>query len=342
MAYIGNKPTVGNFQICDAISVVNNQAAYTMQVGSVNVSPETANHMIVSLNGTIQKPNSSFTVSGAVITFSSNLVTNDVIDFIQILGDVLDLGVPSDATVTSGKIANDAVTLAKMASGTDGNIISYDASGNPVAVATGSAGQVLTSAGAGAPPTFAAASSGLTLIKTQTVSSNVSSVDFVNGTGGCVIDSTYEYYIVRFSGVRFNALGGIAGRIGTSGGFISASDYHQNEASLLSNGNAWVLNQEETKNSFRVSDRRYTATTAGFSVNGEVRFYNMSSTSLYKGYWMEAVGFGNSASEVSYIVGSGMLEDNTSKGSANDRIQFLPLSASSIASGSFTLYGVKK
>ena len=245
-------------------------------------------------------------------------------------------------TIATAQIADNAITLAKMASGTDGNIISYDASGNPVAVATGSAGQVLTSAGAGAPPTFAAASSGLTLIKTQTVSSNVSSVDFVNGTGGCVIDSTYEYYIVRFSGVRFNALGGLAGRLGTSGGFISASDYHQNEASLLSNGNAWVLNQEETKNSFRVSDRRYTATTAGFSVNGEVRFYNMSSTSLYKGYWMEAVGFGNSASEVSYIVGSGMLEDNTSKGSANDRIQFLPLSASSIASGSFTLYGVKK
>ena len=46
------------------------------------------------------------------------------------------------------------VTLAKMASGTDGNIISYDASGNPVAIATGSDGQVLTSAGAGQPPAF--------------------------------------------------------------------------------------------------------------------------------------------------------------------------------------------
>ena len=40
MAYIGKEPTVGNFQVCDAISVVNNQAAYTMQVGGVNVSPE--------------------------------------------------------------------------------------------------------------------------------------------------------------------------------------------------------------------------------------------------------------------------------------------------------------
>ena len=114
MAYIGNKPTVGNFQICDAISVVNGQAAYTMQVGSVNVIPQSANHMIVSLNGTIQKPNSSYTVSGSTITFSSNLSTGDVIDFIQILGDVLDLGVPSDATVTSAKLASTSVTAAKL------------------------------------------------------------------------------------------------------------------------------------------------------------------------------------------------------------------------------------
>jgi len=110
MAYIGTKPTIGNFQICDAISVVNGQAAYTMQVGSVNVIPQSANHMIVSLNGTIQKPNSSFTVSSSTITFSSNLSTGDVIDFIQILGDVLDLGVPSDATVTAAKLNNDIIS----------------------------------------------------------------------------------------------------------------------------------------------------------------------------------------------------------------------------------------
>ena len=117
MAYIGSKPTIGNFQICDAISVVNGQAAYTMQVGSVNVIPQSSNHMIVSLNGTIQKPggaNPSFTVSGSTITFASNLVTNDVIDFIHILGDVLDLGVPSDATVTAAKLGANSVTAAKL------------------------------------------------------------------------------------------------------------------------------------------------------------------------------------------------------------------------------------
>ena len=83
MAYIGKQPVVGNFQVCDAISVVNGQAAYTMQVGSANVEPENANHMLVSLNGILQKPGSSFTISGATITFASNLATGDVIDFID-------------------------------------------------------------------------------------------------------------------------------------------------------------------------------------------------------------------------------------------------------------------
>ena len=85
MPYIGKQPTVGNFQVCDAISVVNGQAAYTMQVGGSNVEPENANHMLVSLNGILQKPGSSFTISGSTITFASNLATGDVIGFITLL-----------------------------------------------------------------------------------------------------------------------------------------------------------------------------------------------------------------------------------------------------------------
>ena len=108
--YIGKTPTVGNFQVCDAISVVNGQAAYTLQVGGVNVAPESANHMLVSLNGILQQPGSSFTISGSTMTFASNLATGDVIDFVQILGNVLDLGQPSDDTVTAAKLNNDVIS----------------------------------------------------------------------------------------------------------------------------------------------------------------------------------------------------------------------------------------
>jgi len=114
MAYIGKTPTIGNFQKCDAITVVNGQAAYTMQVGGTNVSPESENHMLVSLNGILQAPTDSFTVSGSTITFASNLSTGDVIDFIMILGNVLDLGVPSDNTVTNAKIVDSTIALGKL------------------------------------------------------------------------------------------------------------------------------------------------------------------------------------------------------------------------------------
>ena len=110
MAYIGKEPTLGNFQKCDAITVVNGQAAYTMQVGGTNVSPESENHMLVSLNGILQAPVDSFTISGSTITFASNLQTGDSIDFIMLLGNVLDLGVPSDNTVTAAKLNNDIIS----------------------------------------------------------------------------------------------------------------------------------------------------------------------------------------------------------------------------------------
>jgi hypothetical protein len=70
------------------------------------------------------------------------------------------LGTPASGVLTNctglptAGIVDDAVTLAKMAAGTAGNVLTYDASGNPAAVATGTAGQRLTSNGAGAAPTF--------------------------------------------------------------------------------------------------------------------------------------------------------------------------------------------
>ena len=67
---------------------------------------------------------------------------------------------PTAAPLTSSDVADDIITLAKMAGGTDGNIITYDASGDPAVVATGSDGQVLTSTGAGSPPAFEALSAG--------------------------------------------------------------------------------------------------------------------------------------------------------------------------------------
>ena len=70
--------------------------------------------------------------------------------------NIVDSGTLADDAVDSDQLADNAVGLAQMAGGTDGNIITYDTSGNPAVVATGTAGHFLKSAGADAVPTFAA------------------------------------------------------------------------------------------------------------------------------------------------------------------------------------------
>lgn len=62
--------------------------------------------------------------------------------------------------VSGGVIADNSVGLGQLGSGTDGNLISFDANGDPVMVGTGNANQVLTSNGAGAAPTFQNVASG--------------------------------------------------------------------------------------------------------------------------------------------------------------------------------------
>ena len=79
--------------------------------------------------------------------------------------------------------------LSMMADGTDGNLITYDASGNPAAVATGNSGQALKSAGAGSPPAFGDVSSGLTKISSQDATG--ANVQF---TSSHFANSTYSGY----------------------------------------------------------------------------------------------------------------------------------------------------
>ena len=200
MAYIGARPLIGNYQICDALTA-SATADYTLQVGSVNVVPESANAMIVSLNSVIQAPGASggFTVSGSTISFNTALTSSDVINFIYIFGDVLDIGTPTDGTVTAAKLAADAVitakildsnvttakiadnnvTLAKLGDGTQGDILYYGASGAPARLGFGTSGDFLKTQGTGANPTWATAGGGeiLQIVQAIKTDSYTASVD---------------------------------------------------------------------------------------------------------------------------------------------------------------------
>jgi len=109
MAYIGKQPVVGNFVKLDAI-VTSATATYNLLNGGVAYFPQTANNCIVSLNGVIQSPTSAYTISGSTIVFDSALTSADSIDFILVLGDVLAIGTPSDATVSFAKVTSNLIT----------------------------------------------------------------------------------------------------------------------------------------------------------------------------------------------------------------------------------------
>jgi len=77
-------------------------------------------------------------------------IATDVVYFVSDPG-----GTPvSKKSTIPNIVPDDSITLAKMAGGTDGNLITYDTDGNPVHVATGDATQVLTSNGVDTVPTF--------------------------------------------------------------------------------------------------------------------------------------------------------------------------------------------
>ena len=113
MPFIGTQPEVGGYSVLDALSASATEN-YTLQLNSANFSPASANQLLVSLNGVIQKPGSSFTVSGSTLSFSSALTSSDSIDFIIAMGEPLLIGTPSDGTVTTNKLVNDSVTGAKI------------------------------------------------------------------------------------------------------------------------------------------------------------------------------------------------------------------------------------
>ena len=157
--------------------------AHTVQVKAVSGSGATVTfaaddkgYKIIYFDGVATNTGAfevPLTTAGTVTETGTQTLTNKTINASQLV----------DGSIATAKLADDLVTLAKMAPGTDGNIISYDASGNPVAVATGSSGQVLTSAGAGAPPTFAAVDSGRTGTVSWDTTVKTSGFTGANGIG---------------------------------------------------------------------------------------------------------------------------------------------------------------
>ena len=117
MAYIGNYPIVGSFAKLDDISGSFNGVTVTfaLTVSTTAVVGGSAPNCIISLSGVIQEPLIAYTVSGTNITFTTAPTAGHSF-FGIVLGNVLDVGIVSDATITNAKLG-ETITVAKGGTG---------------------------------------------------------------------------------------------------------------------------------------------------------------------------------------------------------------------------------
>ena len=324
MAYIGKTPTIGNFQKCDAITVVNGQAAYTLQVGGTNVVPESVNHMLVSLNGILQAPTDSFSVSGSTLTFASNLATGDVIDFVMILGNVLDLGVPSDNTVTTAKLGANAVTSAKLnndiISGTTA-LTSAPADTDEFLVSDAGTLKRIDYSLIKSDPTHV-------LLETQTISSAVAQVDFTSN-----IDSTYKAYMVEFINLHAGNDGqSIYVRFSIGGTFQTGTDYERMYARIHAASGAYEYSNSD--NATFIIAGNDVGNEADEHSNGRFILYNPSDTTFTKQMRGDSISVKSDGYPELFHFGGRL--DTTS---AVDGIRIY-MGSGNIDSGLFKLYGI--
>jgi len=165
MAYIGRDiSNLSDRVVLDNITA-SATATYNLLLNSVAFVPSSAESLTVSLNGVIQKPQSSYIVSGSTIVFDSALTSSDSIDFIlaeraitltTVGSGSVGTSQLSDSAVTTAKINDGAVTSAKLDSGVGlgkiGQVVSgttttsVSVSGNNVYVDTGLTASITPSA----------------------------------------------------------------------------------------------------------------------------------------------------------------------------------------------------
>ena len=142
MPYVGPQPKLGrNREVDDISSGFNGSTtAFTLQVSGSNVSPGTANDIVVSLGGVIQNPNQDFTIAGSTITFTT-APASGLSFFAVVLGQSIDSSIvaPGDGTVTGTKLSSplDLVDNQKIRFGTGNDLEIYHDSANSIIEDTG-------------------------------------------------------------------------------------------------------------------------------------------------------------------------------------------------------------
>ena len=111
MAYIGAEPAPGqNREVDDISSGFNGSTtAFTLQVASLNVSPESSNNILISVGGVMQNPGTDYTVAASTLTFTT-APASGLSFFGLILGAGINTATVADATIGTAKVVANSIT----------------------------------------------------------------------------------------------------------------------------------------------------------------------------------------------------------------------------------------
>ena len=233
----------------------------------------------------------------------------------------------SISSVSGGEVANDSVTLAKMAGLARGKIIYGDASGDPAALAVGSANEVLTHDGTDISWEAAAAGGKTALIGTVAASGSAT----LTVTG---ITSTYDTYLFAWSDIRgASDEGTLYLRVGDDDPVDSgASDYQYYIQRAESSATTYAASVDTAHDSIRVSSQSGNATGEGLTGYG---FLNCPTDGLV---YPTVQGQSTSVSSTAGLAASPFYGCRNAV-LAIDRIE-IHLSGMNIATGRFTVWGI--
>ena len=108
MAYVGKAPQSGRYSILDDISgsfTGSTAGPFNLTVNGNAISPQNEANCIISISGVIQEPQTAYVITNNQITFTSNPSASDTF-FGTVLGDVYDIGTPSDGSVSAGSLGS--------------------------------------------------------------------------------------------------------------------------------------------------------------------------------------------------------------------------------------------
>ena len=199
MAYLGRQAgQLGNYIRCNTITPDGSTTTFALTnvLDSTAVAPGSENNVLCSVSGVLQAPSTAFTINATNIVFSAAPDAADTVDFILVLGQTVDIGTPSDNTVTMAKINGtipnsklDTITNSKLANSSitiNGSSVSL---GGSTTISTIARPTITTSSAVLAPSTNAS----FTLAGTNFQS--VPIVELISSTGA----------ITRASAVTFNS-----------------------------------------------------------------------------------------------------------------------------------------